>query len=45
MGWTDAAVRRFVRDAGDLLPELIELTCCDCTTRNQRKAERLAADG
>ena len=42
MGWTDAAVRRFVRDAGDLLPELIELTRCDCTTRNQRKAERLS---
>jgi poly(A) polymerase len=42
MGWTDAAVRRFVRDAGDLLPELIELTRCDCTTRNERKARALA---
>ena len=42
MGWTDAAVRRFVRDAGDLLPELIELTRCDCTTRNQRKAQTLS---
>jgi len=42
MGWSDAAVRRFVRDAGDLLPELIELTRCDCTTRNQRKAATLA---
>jgi len=42
MGWTDSAVRRFVRDAGDLLDELIELTRCDCTTRNQRKAERLS---
>jgi poly(A) polymerase len=42
MGWTDAAVRRFVRDAGDHLPELIELTRCDCTTRNQRKAATLA---
>jgi poly(A) polymerase len=41
MGWTDAAVRRFVRDAGPLLDELIELTRCDCTTRNQRKAEAL----
>lgn len=41
MGWTDSAVRRFVRDAGDLLPELIELTRCDCTTRNARKAETL----
>ena len=43
MGWTDSAVRRFVRDAGPLLDELIELTRCDCTTRNQRKAATLAA--
>jgi poly(A) polymerase len=42
MGWTDSAVRRFVRDAGPLLDELIELTRCDCTTRNQRKADQLA---
>lgn len=42
MGWTDSAVRRFVRDAGDVLGELIELTRCDCTTRNKRKAERLS---
>ena len=42
MGWTDSAVRRFVRDAGELLPELIELTRCDCTTRNERKAQELA---
>lgn len=42
MGWTDAAVRRFVRDAGDQLDRLIELTRCDCTTRNQRKAAQLA---
>ncbi|MDQ3293250.1 MAG: CCA tRNA nucleotidyltransferase, partial [Actinomycetota bacterium] len=41
-GWTDAAVRRFVRDAGPLLDELIELTRCDCTTRNERKARMLA---
>ena len=37
-GWTDSAVRRFVRDAGHLLEELIELTRSDCTTRNERKA-------
>jgi poly(A) polymerase len=43
LGWTDSAVRRFVRDAGPLLGELIELTRCDCTTRNQRKARTLAA--
>jgi poly(A) polymerase len=40
-GWTDAAVRRFVRDAGPLLDELIELTRSDCTTRNERKARML----
>ena len=42
MGWTDSAVRRFVRDAGDQLDELIELTRCDCTTRNKRRARELA---
>jgi poly(A) polymerase len=42
MGWTDSAVRRFVRDAGDQLDDLIELTRCDCTTRNKRKADMLA---
>ncbi len=39
--WTDAAVRRYVRDAGDQLARLHILTRADCTTRNQRKAERL----
>jgi poly(A) polymerase len=42
LGWTDAAVRRYVRDAGDLLAELNVLTRCDCTTRNERKAARLS---
>ncbi len=42
MGWTDSAVRRYVRDAGDLLPELNVLTRCDCTTRNAKKAATLA---
>ena len=42
MGWTDSAVRRFVRDAGPLLDELIELTRCDCTTRNKKKAAMLS---
>ncbi len=41
MGWSDSAVRRFVRDAGPLLGELIALTRSDCTTRNKRKAEAL----
>jgi poly(A) polymerase len=41
MGWTDAAVRRYVRDAGPLLNELNVLTRCDCTTRNERKAAML----
>src|SRR5690606_9330515 len=40
--WSDAAVRRYVRDAGDLLDELNELTRCDSTTRNARKAKMLA---
>jgi poly(A) polymerase len=40
--WTDAAVRRYARDAGHLLDELNELTRCDCTTRNERKAQALA---
>jgi len=39
--WTDAAVRRYVRDAGPLLDRLHVLTRADCTTRNRRKAERL----
>jgi poly(A) polymerase len=41
-GWTDSAVRRYVRDAGDLLDELNELTRCDCTTRNRQRALMLA---
>lgn len=40
-GWTDAAVRRYVRDAGDQLERLHILTRSDCTTRNVRKADRL----
>ena len=40
--WTDSAVRRYVRDAGDLLTHLHVLTRADCTTRNAKKAERLA---
>jgi poly(A) polymerase len=40
--WTDSAVRRYVRDAGDLLSRLHVLTRADCTTRNRAKAERLA---
>lgn len=42
MGWSDSAVRRYVRDAGPLLRELNVLTRCDCTTRNAKKAARLA---
>ena len=42
LGWSDKAVRRYVRDAGPLLDELNELTRCDCTTRNARKAAELA---
>jgi poly(A) polymerase len=42
MGWTDSAVRRYVRDAGEYLQELNVLTRCDCTTRNERKARELS---
>jgi poly(A) polymerase len=41
LGWTDRAVRRYVRDAGPLLDRLNELTRCDCTTRNAAKARML----
>jgi len=41
LGWTDRAVRRYVRDAGPLLELLNELTRCDCTTRNAAKARAL----
>jgi poly(A) polymerase len=41
--WTDSAVRRYVRDAGDLLTHLHVLTRADCTTRNRKKAETLAS--
>ncbi|MDQ1402515.1 MAG: poly(A) polymerase [Actinomycetota bacterium] len=40
--WSDSAVRRYARDAGDLIDRLNELTRCDCTTRNQRRAAELA---
>ena len=42
LGWTDKAVRRYVRDAGEHLDRLNELTRCDCTTRNAHKARQLA---
>jgi poly(A) polymerase len=41
--WTDSAVRRYVTDAGPLLDRLHKLTRSDCTTRNKRKAARLAS--
>lgn len=40
--WSDSAVRRYVRDAGDLLIHLHVLTRADCTTRNRAKALRLS---
>lgn len=40
--WTDSAVRRYVRDAGDQLERLHVLTRADVTTRNRRKSDRLA---
>ena len=41
--WTDSAVRRYVRDAGELITHLHVLTRADCTTRNKIKAARLSA--
>ena len=42
-GWSDAAVRRYARDAGPLLGRLNHLIRCDCTTRNQVKAAGIQA--
>ncbi len=42
LGWTDSAVRRYVRDAGPLLGTLNDLVRADCTTRNPAKAKKLA---
>ena len=43
LGWSDSAVRRYVRDAGPLLDRLNRLVRADCTTRNQFRARQLAA--
>jgi poly(A) polymerase len=43
LGWTDAAVRRYVREAGPLLDRLNHLVRADCTTRNLERAKELAA--
>ena len=40
--WSDSAVRRYVRDAGDQLERLHILVRADVTTRNKRKADRLS---
>ncbi|NNC74824.1 MAG: HDIG domain-containing protein, partial [Acidimicrobiia bacterium] len=42
MGWTDRAVRRYVRDAGPLLEDLNELVRCDVTTRNEKRARSIS---
>lgn len=42
LGWTDKAVRRYVRDAGPLLDRLNQLTRSDCTTRNRSRARALS---
>ncbi|MDX1468108.1 MAG: CCA tRNA nucleotidyltransferase, partial [Acidimicrobiia bacterium] len=43
LGWTDSAVRRYVRDAGDLLDKLNELVRCDVTTANARREREIQA--
>jgi poly(A) polymerase len=42
LGWSDSAIRRYVRDAGPLLGRLNDLVRADCTTRNTAKAKRLS---
>ncbi|WP_459583505.1 HDIG domain-containing metalloprotein, partial [Aerococcus mictus] len=42
-GWTDSAVRSFVRDAGELLPRLLRLIRADITSQNRRRVARLHA--
>ncbi|MEN8113567.1 MAG: CCA tRNA nucleotidyltransferase [Actinomycetota bacterium] len=42
MGWTDSAVRRYVRDAGPQLVDLNELVRCDVTTRNRRRERTIS---
>jgi len=42
-GWSDSAVRRYVRDAGPLLDRLNQLTRADVTTANQFKAKQFRA--
>ena len=42
--WTDSAVRRYVADAGSLLPRLHKLVRADCTTRNRRRAALLQSN-
>jgi poly(A) polymerase len=41
MGWTDSAVRRYVRDAGHLVAKLNQLVRCDVTTRNEKRARQI----
>jgi poly(A) polymerase len=43
LGWTDSAVRRYVREAGPLLDRLNQLVRADCTTQNPFRAKQLAA--
>lgn len=42
MGWTDSAIRRYVRDAGELLDSLNDLVRADVTTRNRKRARAIA---
>ncbi|MEP6476364.1 MAG: CCA tRNA nucleotidyltransferase [Actinomycetota bacterium] len=42
-GWSDAAVRRYVRDAGPLLDRLNQLTRADVTTGNRFRAKQFQA--
>lgn len=41
MGWSDSAVRRYVRDAGPLLEDLNQLVRCDVTTASSVRALKI----
>ncbi|HEX6946003.1 MAG TPA: CCA tRNA nucleotidyltransferase [Acidimicrobiia bacterium] len=43
LGWTDSAVRRYVRDAGHLLDRLNALVRADVTTANEKRQRQIQA--
>ncbi len=41
--WTDGAVRRFIREAGDVLDDLLDLSAADFTSRRQDRKRAASA--